>query len=111
MKDNQSSNDLLNKISELSYSANVEGIATNIIETADACNIIAQYFNELQPQWVSADVDLPKKFVSVICLVSSGRASSGHWTGSTWSLYNEFLEGYATHWQPQPLAKAKELNQ
>jgi hypothetical protein len=55
MKDNQSSNDLLNKISELSYSANVEGIATNIIETAGVCKLITQYFNELQPQWVSVD--------------------------------------------------------
>ena len=56
MKDNQSSNDLLNKISELSYSANVEGIATNIIETADVCNLIAQYFNELHRQLVPEPV-------------------------------------------------------
>ena len=115
MKDKQSSNDLLNKISGLSYSASVEGIATNIIETADACKLITQYLNELQPQWVSVGDRLPiirtdgaHAQISVLATDGENVCQVNFHSGSTptdwyeWSEYGDIEPALITHWQPLP---------
>ena len=118
MKDNQSSNDLLNKISELSYSANVDGISTNIIETADACNLIAQYFNELLPTPDSNTQGLLMMFIKDSYASPTGKPSKK--TAVAIMKYvaaDEELQGrvnnsdYKAILSHKPLPPSEELNQ
>ena len=45
MSDKQSIDDLLKQVAELSHSASVEGIATNIVETDDLIRLIINWHN------------------------------------------------------------------